>query len=210
MNAPASRTAALVRTLAVTALLACAGAQAQDFNAMIQQQMNAMNQNIANAQQHVNGIVQQRMHDPAVQASYRQYLARMQQTGQRPMDYPTFTYNYVYTNGFSAQGMAHARANEANIGAKERAAVQGVRDAERNRGAAMQQQQQSYFNNQQEAGRQLMGNSTFTAPNGSQTVLPHTWQNNSSHRYQGNNYHVDTSGQYWVQAANGYWYALKR
>lgn len=203
--------AALARFLAAaTAVLAAAGAQAQDFGAMIQQQMNAMNANIARAEQNVANIVQQRMHDPQVQASYRQYLARMQQSGQRPMDYPTYTYNYIYTNGFSAGGIAHARNNEANIANDQRRAVQGVRDAEANRAAAMQNQRDSYSRNQQEAGRQLMGNSTFTAANGTQMVLPHTWQANTTHQYQGNTYHVDHSGQYWVQATNGYWYPLRK
>ena len=44
----------------------------------------------------------ERMHDPQVQAAYRQYAA---QSGGRPaMDFPTFTYNYVYTRGFSRDG----------------------------------------------------------------------------------------------------------
>ncbi len=212
MNAATLRIpAALARILAAAAtVLVAAAAQAQDYGAMIQQQMNAMNANVARAQQNVNNIVQQRMHDPQVQASYRQYLAQQQQRGQQAMDYPTYTYNYVYTNGFSAAGMAHARANEGNLAARERAAVQGVREAEANRGAAMQNQRDGYFRNQQEAGRQLMGNSTFTAGNGAQTVLPHTWQANTTHQHQGNTYHVDASGQYWVQATNGYWYALTK
>jgi len=210
MNISTLRAMLIRGVCAMTAAAAMGSSQAQDYNAMIQQQMKAMNDNIARGQQQVNNIVQQRMQDPQVQASYQQYVAQMQRSGQQPMDYPSYTYQYVYTNGFSAQGVAAARANEANNSARERAAVQGVRDAERNRAAAMAQQQQSYSANQQEAGRQLMGNSTYTAPNGSQTVLPHTWQNNSSHRYQGNNYHVDTSGQYWVQGSDGYWYALRR
>ena len=76
--------------------------------------------------------------------------------------------------------------------------------------AGAQNQRDSYSRNQQEAGRQLMGNSTFTAANGAQTVLPHTWQANTTHQHQGNTYHVDPSGQYWVQATNGYWYPLKK
>ena len=67
---------------------------AQDYNAMIQQGMNRMNQIVANAQQQANNIVHQRMHDPQVQASYQQYLAQRRAYGQPAMDYPTYTYNY--------------------------------------------------------------------------------------------------------------------
>ena len=120
-------------------------ASAQDYGAMVQQSMNRMNQNIANGQQMINNIVQQRMHDPQVQASYQQYVAQMRSRGQPAMDYPTYTYNYIYTRGFSNDGTAHARANEANIQANERAAVQRLREAEARRGAAQQQQRDSYF-----------------------------------------------------------------
>ena len=181
-------------------------AAAQDYGAMIQQQMNVMNQNIARGQQMVNQTVQQRMQDPQVQAAWRDYLQR---SGGRPaMDYPTFTYNYIYTNGFSAQGVAHARANEAGIQSRERAAVQGLREAEAARGAAQQSQRDGYFRNQQEAGRGLMGMSTYAAPNGSSMQLPHTWQKNGTYDFQGRRYHVDASGQYHVLADNGWWVPL--
>jgi len=183
---------------------------AQDYGAMVQQSMNRMNQIINNAQQGVNNIVQQRMHDPQVQASYRQYLAQRRAWGQPAMDYPTYTYNYVYTRGFSRDGIAHAQANEAGIRANENAAVRRLRDAEAQRGAAQQQQRDGYFANQQEAGRGLMGQSTFRAQNGAQVVLPHTWQANTRHEFGGNTYHVNESGQYFVRASNGWWYPLAR
>ena len=182
---------------------------AQNYDAMIQQQMNAMNANIARGQQQVNGMVQQRMADPQVRAAYGQYLAQMRATGRPPMDYPTYTYNWIYTNGFSAQGIAHARATDAGIAANERAAVQRLRDAEQQRGAAQQAQRDGYFANQQEAGRQLLGQSTYVAPNGAALALPHTWPRNSTHQYQGQTYHVDASGQYHVRAADGWWYPLQ-
>lgn len=167
MNHPERSPAARLRAaaLAFVCTLPAAGF-AQNYDAMIQQQMNAMNANIARGQQRVNGIVQQRMADPQVQAGYRQYLAQMRAAGRPPMDYPTYTYHWVYTNGFSAQGIAHARANEAGIAANERAAVQRLRDAEQQRGAAQQAQRDRYFANQQEAGRQLLGQSTYIAPDG--------------------------------------------
>lgn len=200
--------------IAATSLLAAAAvpgsACAQDYGAMVRQGMNRMNQIIANAQQSVGTIVQQRMHDPQVQASYQQYLAQRRAYGQPAMDYPTYTYNYVYTRGFSREGIAYAQANEAGIRANENAAVRRLRDAEAQRGAAQQQQRDSYFANQQEAGRGLMGQSTFRAQNGAQVVLPHTWQANTHHEVQGNSYYVNESGQYFARANDGWWYPLAR
>jgi len=192
--------------IAVGALATPGAGRAQNFELMIQQQMAAMNANIQRGQNQVNQMVQQRMQDPAVQQAWQRYL---QQTGGRPaMDYPTFTYNYIYTNGFSAQGVAAARANEQRNQGLEAAAAQRLRQAERERGQAQQNQRDSYFANQQEAGRQLQGTSTYIAPNGQPLVLPHTWQRNGTYQHQGATYHVDASGQYFVLAPNGWWYPL--
>jgi hypothetical protein len=196
----------LVTTVAA---LAAARAIAQDYGAMVQQQMAAMNANIARGQQMVDGIVRQRMADPQVQAGYRQYLAQMRASGRPAMDYPTYTYHWIYTAGFSAQGIAHARANEAGIARAEQAKVQELRQAERQRGQAQQQQRDGYFANQQEAGRGLMGQSTWIAPNGAALALPHTWQPNTQHSHQGQTYRVDASGQYHVLGTDGWWYPLQ-
>jgi hypothetical protein len=196
--------------LIAAALVVLAGpAAAQDYDAMLRQQIQLMNANIARGQQMVENNVRQRMADPQVQAGYRQYLAQMRAAGQPPMDYPTYTYNWIYTNGYSAQGIAHARATEAGIASAERAKVQQLREAEAQRGAAQQQQRDSYARNQQEAGRQLTGQSTYLAPNGAALVLPHTWQPNTQHVHQGQTYRVDASGQYQVLAANGWWVPLQ-
>lgn len=185
-------------------------ASAQDYGAMVQQGMARMNQNIANGQQMINNMVQQRMQDPQVQAAYNGYAAQMRARGQPAMDYPTYTYNYIYTRGFSRDGMAHAWTNEANIRNNEYAGVQRLREAEAQRGAAQQQQRDSYFNNQQEAGRGLMGQSTYRSQNGAQTTLPHTWQPGTRHEYQGNTYEVNESGQYYVRGTDGWWYPVSR
>jgi len=194
--------------VAAASLAFAASALAQNYEAMIQQQMREMNANIERGNQQINQMVQQRMQDPQVWASYQQYVAQMRMRGQPPMDYPTYTYNYIYTRGFSADGTAHARQNEGAIAAQERAAVQGLRDAEAQRGLAQQQQRDGYFANQQEAGRGLMGQSTFYAPNGYATQLPHTWQRNTYQQYQGNVYYVDPGGAYFVRGNDGYWYPL--
>ena len=195
----------LLMTLS-TLLTLAAPACAQDYSGMIQQSMSRMNAIVAQAQNRVQGAVQQRMHDPAVQAAWQQYVAR---SGGRPaMDYPTFTYNYIYTNGFSAQGLAHARATESGIQQREAAAWQGVRQAEAGRAAAQQGQRDARFANQQEAGRGLMGQSTYQA-GGWRTQLPHTWAANTTVQYQGHTYHVDGGGRYHVLGSDGRWYPLQ-
>jgi hypothetical protein len=187
-------------------LAAVTPAQAQDYGAMVRQGMAAMDANIQRGQQQVNQIVQQRMQDPAVQQAWQRYLHH---SGGRPqMNYATFTYNYVYTNGFSNAGIAHARANEAGIQQREMQAWRGLQQAQANRAAAMQNQRDGYFAHQQEAGRALMGNSTYVAPNGQPLVLPHTWQRNGTYEHQGSVYHVDGAGTYYVRAADGWWYPL--
>ncbi|MFO1328744.1 MAG: hypothetical protein U1F56_15400 [Rubrivivax sp.] len=195
-----------IAALAIALCAAAAPASAQDYQAMINQSMARMNAIVAQAQNGVQQMVQQRMHDPAVQAAWQQYVAR---SGGRPaMDYPTFTYNYIYTNGFSAAGIAHMRANEAGIQQREAAAWQGLQQAQAGRAAAMQAQRDGYVANQQEAGRGLMGQSTYQAAGGWRTQLPHTWAANTTHQYQGQTYHVDAGGRYHVLAANGWWYPL--
>lgn len=200
--------AALAVALAASA--AAGGARAQNYDLMIRQQMDQMNRMIAQGQQQVQQVVAQRMQDPQVRASYQQYLSRVRASGQPAMDFPTYTYNYVYTRGFSPDGIDHARANEARIAQREQAAVQGWRDAQAGRAQAQQGQRDAYFANQQEAGRGLLGQSTYTASGGWQTQLPHTWQPNTRHVFQGNTYHVDHSGQYYVRGIDGWWYPLRR
>ncbi|MCC7152723.1 MAG: hypothetical protein IT501_11995 [Rubrivivax sp.] len=191
--------------VAAAALLGAGPAAAQDYGAMIQQSMARMNAIVGQAEQRVGQAVQQRMQDPAVQAAWQQYV--MASGGRPPMNYATFTYYYIYTNGFSAAGTAHMRANEAGIQRREAAAWQGLQQAQAARAAAQQGQRDAYFANQQEAGRQLMGQSTYVAPNGYRLQLPHTWQPGSTQQYQGQTYHVDAGGRYYVWG-NGWWYPL--
>lgn len=207
MTHPIRRTLHAALATAAAALALAGPAQAQDYQAMIQQSMARMNHIVAQAENRVQGAVQQRMQDPAVQAAWQQYVAR---SGGRPaMNYPTFTYYYIYTNGFSSQGMAHLRATESGIQQREAAAWQGVRQAEAGRAAAQQGQRDAYFANQQEAGRGLMGQSTYYGYGG-QRQLPHTWQSNTYQYHQGQQYYVDQSGRYHVRGTDGWYYPINR
>jgi len=190
----------------VLTLFRAAPALAQDYDLMIRQALARQNAVVNQAQGQVQQMVAQRMQDPAVQAAWQRHV---QQNGGRPaMDYPTFTYYYIYTNGFSAQGMAHMRANESAIQAREATAWQGLRQAQAQRAQAQQAQRDGYYANQQEAGRQLMGQSTYRLPSGQGLQLPHTWQANASYQYQGQTYHVDAGGRYHVLASDGTWIPL--
>lgn len=200
----------IVRSLFAAIALCATPAAAQDYSAMINQQMAQMNAMINQGNQQINGWVQQKMQDPQVQAGYRAYVAKAQAQGLPVQDFPTWTYNYIYTNGYSAEGMAAARQNETRNQQKEMQAYNALRSAEQNRAAAQGNLQNHYSANQQEAGNQLAGNSTYYAPNGQPMVLPHTWQANTTNYYNGAYYHVDPSGAYYVYAADGNWYPLKK
>jgi len=126
------------------------------------------------------------------------------------MDFATYAYYYMYTNGFSQAGIAHMNRVEGSNQSAEMQRLQGLRQAEQQRGQAQVQQNESYYRNQAEAGRGLMGQSTYYGPNGYQSQLPHTWQNNTFQTYQGQRYWVDQSGQYYRIDANGWAYPINR
>lgn len=197
------------RALAVLSLCLAlnAVARAQDLDAMMRESQARMNAIIANAQATSNRIVEQNMRDPKVQAAYRQHVAEAQRQGTQPYDFRSYAYYYSATAGFSQQGLAQYNATTQNNQAREQAAWRDLQAAQADRAAAQAENSASYSRNQQEAGRQLTGKSTYTAPDGSPVVLPHTWQANSYHSYQGTQYYVDAGGHYFVQSG-GYWYPL--
>ncbi len=194
-----------VAKLAMAFLLAHVGASmAQDFTNM---DLNAvLAAQMAETQRGIDATMQQAMQrrGPEIQAAYQRCL----QSGGYCGSFDEYALNYVSTNGFS-DGGAWARQNQLNQ-QQEQTGRESLRQVEAARGAAQQVQRDSYSNNQQEAGRQLMGNSTFIAPNGAQMVLPYTWQANTVHEFQGNTYQVDAAGQYFVQGVDGWWYPLRR
>jgi hypothetical protein len=197
-------TAALLASLSASAQLP----SSQNLSAMINREMSTMNQRLAANQQRINGFVQQRMRDPRVRAGYSQYVARARSAGVQPTSFANYAYGDVATNGYSRQGVALFRANEANNAARIASSAAGLRAAQAARGAAQLGMQQSFSNNQREFGNLLRGTSTYVAGNGATQVLPHTWQSNTYQSYQGREYYVDYSGGYHVLANNGYWYPL--
>ena len=208
------RHARLLNLVAATALALAAAvplnAAAQDYAAMLRQSQMRSNLLTQQINQSRNNMVQRKMQDPQVRAQYAQYVATMRSRGVPAMNFPRYAEEYMFTRGFTPAGIAYARNVNAGIQAREQASLQGLRQAQAARGQSMQQQRDSYFRNQQEAGRGLMGQSTYHGPNGYQTQLPHTWQNNTQHNYQGQSYRVTESGQYQVLGTNGWWYPINR
>ena len=207
------------KTLSLSALTALtiaaalpinARAQSTSYDAMLQRSLADSARLTQNIQQSQNNLIQQGMQNPQIQAGYQQYLAQMQQRGAQPLDFATYAYYYMYTNGFSNAGIAQMNRVESGNRSAETARLQGVRQAEQQRGQAQVQQNDSFYRNQAEAGRGLMGQSTYYGQNGSPSQLPHTWQNNTVQDYQGQRYYVDQSGQYFRVDANGWMYPINR
>lgn len=185
-------------------------ASAQDYGAMLRQSQMRSNQLTMQINQARAQAVNRKAQDPQVRAQYAQYIANMRSRGMPAMSFFQYAEEYMFTRGFSREGIAYARNVNAGIQAREQASVQAYRDAQAARGQAMQANRDAYFRNQQEAGRGLMGQSTYYGSNGYKTQLPHTWQNNTVQDYQGNRYYVDQSGQYFRVDANGWMYPISR
>ncbi|MEP6873292.1 MAG: hypothetical protein ABI887_02925 [Burkholderiales bacterium] len=195
--------------LALAAALPLSAA-AQDYAGMLRQSQMRSNLLTMQINQARAQAVNRKAQDPEVRARYAQYVQNMRSRGMPAMNFFQYAEEYMFTRGFSRDGIAYARNVNAGIQAREQASVRAYRDAQAARGQAMQQQRDAYFRNQQEAGRGLMGQSTYHGPNGYQTQLPHTWQNNTQHHYQGQTYRVTESGQYQVLGTNGWWQPINR
>lgn len=199
--------------LAAALILAAFGARAQtyyggydigpDYGAMVQDMQRQMEASRMQQQQAAVAIAQQAMQDPTCQGLYQQH--RMQGGTMTPLD---FGYWCAATGRFSAQGMAAFRQSEARNQAAEQRSLQGLRQAERDRGEAQGNLAEGYFRNQQEAGRVLQGNSSWVDQAGRQYALPYTRPGVPSYDPQtGQTFQMDNLGNYYV-LNNGYWYPM--
>ena len=183
--------------------------QAQDFTQMDitgmynawaqgqQMEMQAMQQQ----------IIQQNMNDPNVIALYNQQVA----AGLFQGDLASFAYKYAATGGMSAQGYANYNNTTNQIAEQYRGAYNDYNEGLQNYRDAYSGYTGGYATNAAEAGRGLMGQSTYQGYGNGQ-VLPHTWQPNSYNTYNGNSYYVDEGGRYYMADPNGsgVWYPLQR
>ena len=191
-----------VMTLVLATL--AGGAAAQDFDAMIRQQLQAGQALSMQMQQAEQQIVQQTMQNPDCQAKYQQHLAA---GGQ--MSYPQFAYQYAATGGFSQQGIANYRRSEQANQAAEMATWNGYRNAQDQRSAAQAAYSDAYFAGQAEQGRVMQGQSTWTDPTtGQSRALSYLGGNAYADPNTGQQFVRDGNGQFYAQGPDGQWYPM--
>lgn len=195
-----TRTAVLALVLATLA----GSAAAQDFDAMIRQQLQAGQALSMQMQQAEQQIVQQTMQNPDCQAKYRQHLA-----GGGQLSYLQFAYQYAATGGFSPQGIANYRRSEQANQAAEQATWNGYRNAQDQRGAAQAAYSDAYFAGQAEQGRVMQGQSTWTDPTtGQSRALSYLGGNAYADPNTGQQFVRDGNGQFYAQGPDGQWYPM--
>ena len=212
MSSPLSRRKPSRSLIAIALLVVAGHVCGEDYNAMINEALARQNAIVNQAQAQARQVVEANMRDPVVIQAWQQHQWQASQQGLPALDLASFAYQYAATAGFSDHGMRNYQRTSQEIAANEQAAWQGLRQAEAARGAAQAQLADSQSRNLQEAGRGLLGQSTFHAPNGSSMALPHTWPANSYQFHQGHQYFVDGGGNYWLEDPNhrGWWIALRR
>ena len=177
-----------------------------DFGRMLQEQLRRGEELGQEMRQREAEIIEQTMQDPRCQAMYQQYRAR-----GGPASFPEFAYRYAATGGFSPQGIAQWNQNEAANAARERAAVQRLRQAEQQRGNAQRRQNDRFYQQQEERGRTITGQGTWIDPyTGQRQVLPYLGPNSTyTDPRSGNQYARDQSGRYWVRTPTGQEYPMQ-
>ena len=170
-------------------------------NALKNQVQQGINQN----QQGINTMVGQAMQDPQCWAAYQQFRA---QGGNLP--YQTFAYQWLATGRFSAQGKQNYWSAQRGIENQQRQGMEGLRQAEANRAAAIANMQGHYAYGQGQAGLNLQGNRTYTDPNtGTNVVLNYTQPGQwSSDTRTGQNYVMGADGRQYGVYPNGSYYML--
>lgn len=180
---------------------------AQDYQAMIQQQLQQGNALANQMQQMEGGIVQQNMQNPQVQQMYQNYI-----NNGGTASFQQFAYSYAATGGFTPEGRQIWNQNEARIQRNEQQAVQRYRDNQAQNYQAMQQMNQRNDEIARARGNLLNGTTDYYQPGtNNQYNLPHTLQPNNYYYDQGSgqNFYRDPQGNYQRQGQDGYWYGLQ-
>lgn len=187
-----------ILTAPVLALtLVAANAGATDWYGMV-------NQQAAEQAAYVQGIVQQNMANPQIQAQYQQALANGYQGSIEQ-----FAYGWAATGGYSDGGKANYAATSRQIATQQQNAMNGYHAAVENSRNAMNGLNDGFSRNMQEAGNGLMGNGTYSSPYpNSNQVLPYGWQQNTVNQYNNQHYWVDHAGNYYhIDPNNSGWMA---
>lgn len=189
-------------------ITACSsGALAQDYGAMLNQQLQQSNALANQMQQMEQGIVQQNVQNPQVQASYQQYLA---QGGN--MSFDQYAYQYAATGGFTPEGKAFYNQNERQIQQREGQAIQDYRNYTNNLwDQTGQYRRESADRQAHQVGNLMAGTSDYIDPStGQQWNLPNTQTGQFNYdNGSGNTFYNDSQGNYYRGDQNGYWYGMQ-
>ena len=178
----------------------------QNYEAMIQQQLQQGNAMADQMRQMEQGIVQRNMQNPQVQAMYQNYI-----NSGGTMSFEAFSYNYAATAGFTPEGKAYYNQNENNIRQREMDAVNRYRQSQAENAQVLQQMHQGADNRARAVGNLMSGTSDYTDPGtGAQYNLPRNNQPDSYYHDQGTGqtFYNDPSGNYYREDPNGYRYEL--
>lgn len=186
------------------------------YDQSIQMHMQQLNQIVGQGDQQVDALVHQAMQDPSLQLRYQQYVQQAQQQGTQVLDFYTYTYYYLATNGFSQQGVAAWQAGEAANNAKVQQAYQGYQAAVENYRNTFAEGQRQTFENNWEMGNVIAGNSTWTNPStGQNYTLPYagvepgqSWYDPNSGMYFWYNPYNQQNGPYYISPDGQYYYPM--
>lgn len=183
------------------------GASAQNYDAMLQQQLQQSEMLAQQMQQAQAQIIQRNMQNPQVQGMYQQHLA---QGGT--MSFEQFAYNYAATGGFTAEGKAKYFQNEQNIQRREQGAMNDYRANQAVNAEAMQQMHQRNSQIAHQRGNILNGTTDYIDPStGARYNLPHTAQPGDVFQdpNSGEPFAMDQHGDYYRGDGDGSWYELQ-
>ena len=196
----------LTLTLAALFLLPL-NSPAQNYEAMLQQQLQQSAMLAQQMQQAQADLVQRNMQNPQVQAMYQQHLA---QGGS--MSFDQFAYNYAATGGFTAEGKARYFQNEQNIQRRDQAAMNDYRANQAANAQALQQMHERNNQIAHQRGNLLNGTTDYVDPStGSRYNLPHTAQPGDVYQdpNSGDPFAMDQHGDYYRGDNDGSWYGLE-
>lgn len=185
----------------------CRTADAQDYGAMLQQQLQQSEMMAQQMRQMERGIVQQNMQNPEVQARYQQYRAA---GGTMSLD--QFAYQYAATAGFTPDGVARWNQSERGIQQQDQRALQDYRANQAQNAEALQQMHQRNADIARQRGNLLNGTTDYVDPStGARHNLPHTIQPNSGYYDPGTDqrYYNDPQGNYYRGTPGGTWQELE-
>lgn len=209
-----------ITTALFASLLLVQTAQAQDWNAYMQGQVNQtdammnqyyqqMEQLNHQMQQSQNQIVNRNMNDPRVQQMYQHYLNAGSPYGQ--MSAQQFAYLYAATGGFTREGLAKYHQTTRQINAKDHAAQRDYHNHVNNLWSTTHRERADvYHRQQQDFGDLMTGNTWYGhSTTGERYYLPYTVQQGQTYTdYYGRTFTMDSRGHYRMVDEHGYTHHL--